>query len=204
MRVNRGKACGVVCVWTALDTHGFTPTACQPCIHLHRPLDEDGLKCMEQYAALARQSTCTCIAQVIHAGPGRFGGQISVTDIYHTMPYHAALHVSKETHRYEYVCCQVCTHWQSLNPHYWLLLNLQAWGRTRHVFSATKPWPIARLLALEKCVSRILPSTTFCWYSKLLTATTSFVLIARLDIYLPRIIYTSAEESGRSILTTCI
>ena len=24
------------------------------------------------------------------AGPGRFGGQVSVTDIYHTIPYHAS------------------------------------------------------------------------------------------------------------------
>ena len=32
------------------------------------------------------------------AGPGRFGGQVCVTDIYHTMPYHACA-----------CACGVCT-----------------------------------------------------------------------------------------------
>ena len=28
-------------------------------------------------------------------GPGRFGGQISVTDIYHTIPYHEVIGFSR-------------------------------------------------------------------------------------------------------------
>ena len=34
------------------------------------------------------RSVCLVTLSLSEAGPGRFGGQVSVTDIYHTMPYH--------------------------------------------------------------------------------------------------------------------
>ena len=37
------------------------------------------------------RSVCLVTLSLSEAGPGRFGRQVSVTDIYHTMPYHAAL-----------------------------------------------------------------------------------------------------------------
>ena len=33
-------------------------------------------------------SVCLVTVSLSEAGPGRFGGQVSVTDIYHTIPYH--------------------------------------------------------------------------------------------------------------------
>ena len=37
------------------------------------------------------RSVCLVMLSLSEAGPGRFGGQVSVTDIYHTMPYPADL-----------------------------------------------------------------------------------------------------------------
>ena len=34
------------------------------------------------------RSVCLVTLSLSEAGPGRFGGQVSVTDIYHAMPYH--------------------------------------------------------------------------------------------------------------------
>ena len=34
------------------------------------------------------RSVCLVTLSLSEAGPGRFGGQVSVTDIYHTIPYH--------------------------------------------------------------------------------------------------------------------
>ena len=34
------------------------------------------------------RSVCLVVLSLSEAGPGRFGGQISITDIYHTIPYH--------------------------------------------------------------------------------------------------------------------
>ena len=33
------------------------------------------------------RSVCLVTLSLSEAGPGRFGGQVSVTDIYHTIPY---------------------------------------------------------------------------------------------------------------------
>ena len=33
------------------------------------------------------RSVCLVALSLSEAGPGRFGGQVSVIDIYHTMPY---------------------------------------------------------------------------------------------------------------------
>ena len=35
------------------------------------------------------RSVCLVTLSLSEAGPGRFGRQVSVTDIYHTIPYHA-------------------------------------------------------------------------------------------------------------------
>ena len=35
------------------------------------------------------RSVCLVTLSLSEAGPGRFGGQVSVTDIYHAMPCHA-------------------------------------------------------------------------------------------------------------------
>ena len=35
------------------------------------------------------RSVCLVTVSLSEAGPGRFGGQVSVTNIYHIMPYHA-------------------------------------------------------------------------------------------------------------------
>ena len=35
------------------------------------------------------RSVCLVTLSLSEAGPGRFGGQVSVTDIYHTIPYHS-------------------------------------------------------------------------------------------------------------------
>ena len=34
------------------------------------------------------RSVCLVALSLSEAGPGRFGGQVSVIDIYHTIPYH--------------------------------------------------------------------------------------------------------------------
>ena len=34
------------------------------------------------------RSVCLVTLSLSEAGPGRFGCQVSVTDIYHTIPYH--------------------------------------------------------------------------------------------------------------------
>ena len=34
------------------------------------------------------RSVCLVALSLSEAGPGRFGRQVSVTDIYHTIPYH--------------------------------------------------------------------------------------------------------------------
>ena len=34
------------------------------------------------------RSVCLVTLSLSEAGPGRFGGQVSVTDIYHAIPYH--------------------------------------------------------------------------------------------------------------------
>ena len=34
------------------------------------------------------RSVCLVTLSLSEAGPGRFGRQVSVTDIYHTIPYH--------------------------------------------------------------------------------------------------------------------
>ena len=34
------------------------------------------------------RSVCLVTLSLFEAGPGRFGGQVSVTDIYHTISYH--------------------------------------------------------------------------------------------------------------------
>ena len=34
------------------------------------------------------RSVCLVTLSLSEAGPGRFGGQVSVTGIYHTIPYH--------------------------------------------------------------------------------------------------------------------
>ena len=40
------------------------------------------------------RSVCLVTLSLSEAGPGRFGGQVSVTDIYHTIPYsNVAYHV---------------------------------------------------------------------------------------------------------------
>ena len=36
------------------------------------------------------RSVCLVTLSLSEAGPGRFGGQVSVTDIYHTIPYRVA------------------------------------------------------------------------------------------------------------------
>ena len=36
------------------------------------------------------RSVCLVTLSLSEAGPGRFGRQVSVTDIYHTMPYHTS------------------------------------------------------------------------------------------------------------------
>ena len=38
------------------------------------------------------RSVCLVTLSLSEAGPGRFGRQVSVTDIYHTIPYHTASH----------------------------------------------------------------------------------------------------------------
>ena len=50
--------------------------------------------CMGAFSGGARmpaRSVCLVTLSLSEAGPGRFGRQVSVTDIYHTMPYHAML-----------------------------------------------------------------------------------------------------------------
>ena len=37
------------------------------------------------------RSVCLVTLSLSEAGPGRFGRQVSVTDIYHTIPYHTKL-----------------------------------------------------------------------------------------------------------------
>ena len=37
------------------------------------------------------RSVCLVTLSLSEAGPGRFGRQVSVTDIYHTIPYHTAI-----------------------------------------------------------------------------------------------------------------
>ena len=39
------------------------------------------------------RSVCLVTLSLSEAGPGRFGCQVSVTDIYHTMPYHTCREV---------------------------------------------------------------------------------------------------------------
>ena len=36
------------------------------------------------------RSVCLVTLSLSEAGPGRFGRQVSITDIYHTIPYHTA------------------------------------------------------------------------------------------------------------------
>ena len=36
------------------------------------------------------RSVCLVTLSLSEAGPGRFGRQVSVTDIYHTIPYHTS------------------------------------------------------------------------------------------------------------------
>ena len=40
-------------------------------------------------ARMTARSVCLVTLSPSEAGPGRFGGQASVTDIYHAMPCHA-------------------------------------------------------------------------------------------------------------------
>ena len=37
------------------------------------------------------RSVCLVALSLSEAGPGRFGGQVSVIDIYHTIPYHTEI-----------------------------------------------------------------------------------------------------------------
>ena len=37
---------------------------------------------------MSARSVCLVTLSLSEAGPGRFGRQVSVTDIYHTIPYH--------------------------------------------------------------------------------------------------------------------
>ena len=39
------------------------------------------------------RSVCLVTLSLSEAGPGRFGRQVSVTDIYHTIPYHRSIGV---------------------------------------------------------------------------------------------------------------
>ena len=39
------------------------------------------------------RSVCLVALSLSEAGPGRFGRQVSVIDIYHTIPYSTVLHV---------------------------------------------------------------------------------------------------------------
>ena len=46
------------------------------------------------------RSVCLVTLSLSEAGPGRLGGQLSFTDIYHTIPYHPKLDPDASAARY--------------------------------------------------------------------------------------------------------
>ena len=62
------------------------------------------------------RSVCLVTLSLSEAGPGRFGRQASVTDIYHTMPshhaipYHAILAIRCTAHIPTLACAHACAH----------------------------------------------------------------------------------------------
>ena len=57
------------------------------------------------------RSVCLVTLSLSEAGPGRFGGQVSVTDIYHTIPYHTGSNIWRlPTHIGEALNCLMFAH----------------------------------------------------------------------------------------------
>ena len=55
------------------------------------------------------RSDCLVTLSLSEAGPGRFGCQVSVTDIYHTIPYHLSLCLSSTPSLAPCISLTLCT-----------------------------------------------------------------------------------------------
>ena len=79
------------------------------------------------------RSVCLVTLSLSEAGPGRFGGQVSVTDIYHTIPHHLPYHTLPD--EYFLFKCRVSARISSLPSiyHARAMRYGQGTSGTRHV-----------------------------------------------------------------------